>query len=131
MCSTFIFTCIMKMVPNFMICFIFTYLSSNYSLQIYKIFTISFDSCCCFVNKSIFFFLKSIIFIVCSLKDSQNFIMQSLPLYTSCFFSLFLNVDIVDIEKSDGICSPILLYMTFQDYFYIHQFFSIKHSKSA
>ena len=42
---------------------------------------------------------------VCSLKNSQNFLRQSLPLYTSCLFSMLLNQDIVDIEKSDGICS--------------------------
>ena len=43
------------------------------------------------------FFLKLIIFIACSLKDSQNFFMQSLPLYTSCLFSRLLNNDIVDL----------------------------------
>ena len=47
--------------------------------------------------------LKLIIFNECSLKDSQNFSMQSLPLYTSCLFSMLLNVDIVDIENPDGI----------------------------
>ena len=45
------------------------------------------------------------IFIACSLKDSQNFFMQSLSLYTSYLFSMLLNHDIVDIEKPDGICS--------------------------
>ena len=30
--------------------------------------------------------------------------MQSLPLYTSCLFSIHLNDDIVDIQKPDGIC---------------------------
>ena len=42
---------------------------------------------------SFFFFLKLIIFI------------QSLPLHKSCLFFMFLNEDIVDIEKPDGICS--------------------------
>ena len=62
------------------------------------------DSHGSFVNTYIFFFLKSIISIACSLKDSQNFFMQTLPLYTSCLFSILLNDDIVDIEKLDGIC---------------------------
>ena len=31
--------------------------------------------------------------------------MQSLPLDTSCLFSMLLNDDIVDIEKTDGIHS--------------------------
>ena len=42
---------------------------------------------------------------MCSLKDSQNFFLQSLPLYTSSLFSMLLNEDIVYIEKSDRICS--------------------------
>ena len=53
----------------------------------------------------VFLLLKLIIFIACSLKDSQNFFMQSSSLYTSCLFSMLLNKDIVDIEKPDGICS--------------------------
>ena len=55
----------------------------------------------------------------CSLKDSQNFFIQSLSLYTSCLFSMLLNDDIVDIEKSDGIFRIIytsinLFYCTFK-----------------
>ena len=49
--------------------------------------------CCSFVNN-----FKS------SLKDSHNFFIQSLPLYTSCLFSMLLNEDIVDTEKPDAIC---------------------------
>ena len=30
--------------------------------------------------------------------------MQSLPLYTSCLFSILLNEDVVDVEKPDGTC---------------------------
>ena len=51
----------------------------------------------------IFFFLKLIIFIACSLKNSQNFFMQSLPIYTSWLFSMLLNEDIIHIEKPDGV----------------------------
>ena len=38
-----------------------------------------------------------------SLKNSQNLFIQSLPLDTSCLFSMPLNDDIVDIKKPDGI----------------------------
>ena len=62
------------------------------------------------------FFLKLIIFIECSLKNSQDFFMQSLPLYTSCLFSMLLNEEFADIERPDGIC------LVFQD-FYFHQTF--------
>ena len=70
-------------------------------------------------------------FIACSLKDSQNFFIQSLPLYTSCLFSMLLNDDIVDIEKPDGICSPTFDVDEFPR-FYLHpSISSIKHSRSA
>ena len=55
---------------------------------------------------SFLFFLKLNIFIACSLNDSQNFFMQSLPLYALYLFSMLLNDSIVDIEKPHGICSP-------------------------
>ena len=54
---------------------------------------------------SFFLFLKLIVFIERSLENSQNFFMQSLPLYTSCLFSILLNEDILEIEKPDGILS--------------------------
>ena len=39
------------------------------------------------------------------LKIHKIFFMQSLPFYTSCLFSMFLNYDIVDIERPDEIFS--------------------------
>ena len=47
-----------------------------------------------------FFFLKLIISVACFLKDSQNFFMQSLPLYTSCLFSMLLNDNMVEMKKA-------------------------------
>ena len=79
-----------------------------------------------FFNNLIFFFLKLIILIECSLKDSQNFFMKSLPLYTSCLFSMLLNNDIVDIEKSDGICLLTFVVYEFLGLFHIHQSFLLK-----
>ena len=49
-------------------------------------------------------FPKLIISIACSLKDLQNAFMQSLPLEI-CLFSMYLNDDIVETEKLDGIYS--------------------------
>ena len=68
-------------------------------------FAFSYNFCCFFVNNFIFFVLNLIIFIPCSLNDSRNFFMQSIPQYTSCLLFMSLNDNIVDIEKSDGICS--------------------------
>ena len=106
MCSTSIFPCIITMVPILMIFFIA-------SMCVFKFFSSSIADFCIFIsfllfifNDLIFSLSNSIISIVCSLKDSKNFSMHSLPLYTSCLFSILFNVDIVGIEKSDGICSP-------------------------
>ena len=68
---------------------------------------------------------------MCSLKDSQNFSMQSLPLYTSCFFCMILNDNVVDIEKPDGICSPTFVVDRFSALFSYSSIFSTKHSRSA
>ena len=57
--------------------------------------------------------------------------MQSLPLYASFLFSMFLNNSIVDIGKPDGICSPTFVVDEFSG-FYLHpSIFSIKHSISS
>ena len=85
------------MISNFTIFFIvhifvFKFFSTNI-----KGFYIFNDSCCILLITS-FFLKKSIIFIACSLKDLQNFFIQSLP--------MFLNDGIVYIEKINGICSP-------------------------
>ena len=57
--------------------------------------------------------------------------MQSLLLYVSCLFSRLLNDDIVDIEKPDGICSPVLFVDEFSGLFLHPSMFSIKHSRYA
>ena len=55
------------------------------------------NSCCSFVNSAILLF-SNCIFIVCSLKDSQNVFMRYSPLYTSCLFSIPSDVHVIDIE---------------------------------
>ena len=42
-----------------------------------------------------------------------------------------LNDDIVDIEKSDGICSPTFVVNEFSGLFFYPSIFSIKHSRFA
>ena len=93
--------------------------------------TFSYNSCCSFVHNFIFFFLKLIISISCSLKYSQNFFMQPLHLYTSCLFSMLLNNDITDIENSDGICSLTFVADEFSELVLHLLIFSIIHSRSA
>ena len=126
--STSIFPCIMTIISNFkyFLCFKYKFFFTNF-----HIFTISYDSCCAFVNNFIFFFLKLIISIPCSLKDLQNFFMQYLPLYISCLFSMLLKNDIVDIEKLDGIFLNTLDVDKFSGSFLHPSIFSFNHSRSA
>ena len=56
-------------------------------------------------TKKIYYTTAALLLLFCFLKNSQNFVMKSLPLYISCLFSMLLKEDIVDIEKPDGICS--------------------------
>ena len=91
----------------------------------------SYGFCSSFVNNLFFFFLKLIIFIACFLKNSLNFFIQSLPLYTLCLFCMLLNEDILDIEKPDGICSLLFLADKFSGLFLHPLIFSIIHSRIA
>ena len=75
-----------------------------------------------------FFFFKLIIFIACSLKNSQNFFIQSLPLYKSCVFSMLLKKDVA--EKPDGICSLTFHVDEFSGLLLHSPMFSIVNSRS-
>ena len=77
------------------------------------------------------FFKKLIIFIACSLKTSKNFLIQSLPQYTSCLFSMLLKEDILDIEKPGVICSRTFAVDKFSGLFLHTSIVSIMHSRSV
>ena len=119
MCSTSIFSCITTRISNFIIFFVFRIIIVKLFFTNITEFAFSYGFSCSFVNNFIFIFLKLIIFIVCCLEYSQNVFVKSLPLHTSCLFSIPLNED-TDFEKSDRI-SFAFLQMKFQDYFYIQQ----------
>ena len=57
--------------------------------------------------------------------------MQSLPFYALCLFYMYLNDDVVEIEKSDGICSPNYVVDEFSGLFLHSSVFSTKHSTSG
>ena len=95
-----IFPCIITMISNLTRIFSFKYLFSNFSFQIKHVFATSYDSCCSFVNNFIFFFLKLIIFIACSLKVSKKIFIQSLALHKLRLFFTLVNDDTIDIEKT-------------------------------
>ena len=111
----------------------FFYLSNNcFQIFFYKHnqFLHLHDFCCSFVNDFISF-KEIIILIACSRKDSQDFLKQFLPLYTSWYFSLFSNNSIVDLEKPDRICSPTFVADEFSELFLQSSILSIKHSTYA
>ena len=80
---------------------------------------------------SFFSFLKINYFHAYSLKDSQNFFMQSLPLYMLRLFSILLNNNIVDTEKPNGICWLSYVVDEFSGLYLHPSIFSIIHSRSA
>ena len=117
MCCTSLFICIMAIISNFSIIFIFSeLLSVSFSAKVinFCIFVI-FNSL--FVNSIFFLFSKSM-FLISSLKNSQNFFIQSFPWYKKyvCF-----------------LCDKMAKLLTlnfhkeythlFLDYFLIHLFF--------
>ena len=65
------------------------------------------------------------------LSIHKTFFIQYLPLYTSFFFSMVLNEDIVDIEKPDGICSLTSVVNEFSGLFLYPPNLSIIHLRSA
>ena len=76
------------------------------------------------LRSSFFFFLKLIISIECSLRESRNFFMKFFPLHTSCLFFMLLNDNFVDIEKPGEMCSPTFVVDEFSGMrFYIYQSF--------
>ena len=120
-----IFPCMaVTMVCSFRIFFIF-------QIFILKFFFTNITDLCIFINNFIFFFLKLIIFIACCLKNSQKFFMHSSPLYIFCLFFMLLNKDIVDIEKSVGICLFTFVVDELSRLFLHPSIFSIIHSRSA
>lgn len=68
---------------------------------------------------------------MCSLKDSENLFMQSLPLYATCLFSIHLNDDIVNNQKSDGISLATFSVDEFSGLFLLPSVFPIEHSRSG
>ena len=133
MCSTSIFSWIITDLDLLFydIFLSIAYLSSYFSLQTQQIFTFSYDFCCLFVNNLIFFCSRLIIFSVCSRQYSQNLLRQFLSLYTSFLLPMFLNDDILDIQKPDRICSPTFAVDEFSGSFLQPSIFSIKHSRST
>ena len=123
--SASILSCIITMIFSFTIFFqSFMYLFSNF-LYKYNKFLRFYEIRAALLLIIFFFFLKFIIFIDCSLKDSQKCLLQFLTLFTSCLSSKILNKVIIDIEKPDKIYLLTFVVDDFQGYFYIYQSFLV------
>ena len=125
MCSTSIFPCIMTMICNFTIYFIF-------QIFIFKFFFANTTDFCIFMNlaalliiTSFFFFLENLLF---SLRDLLR-IHKTFP--CNLYLCIHHNEDIVDIEKPGGICSFTFVVDEILGLFLRPSVFSIIHSRSA
>ena len=108
--GTSVFSCMMAMISNVTIFFYF----SNIFIQLF--FCVNVTAFCIFIL---------IIFIACSLKDSQNLFINLYPYIHHAYF-LYYNDDIVDIEKPNGICSPTFVVNEFSALFLHPSFFLLK-----
>ena len=118
MCSTYIFACIMTLISNFMIIFIFQIFFFLIFLYKYKRFLYFRMIPAALLLMTSFFSPLRVFW-----KIHQNFFIQSLPLHLSCLFSMFLNDDIIDIDIIKLDVHLLLLWINFQNYLYIHQIF--------
>ena len=130
--STSILPCIMTMISNFINFFI-------YQIFIFKfLFTYITDLCVfilfllLFANNYFFFsFLKLIIFIACFLKDLKIFSCHLYLCIHRAYFCIFLNDNIGDIEKPDGVCLLTFVSDEFSGLILHPSIFSIIHLRST
>ena len=130
-CWACIFFSIMAMISKFSIIFAFRELFKDVFCTNTTYFYILVWFYSSSVNSNIFVFSKPIIFFACSLKEAQNFFIQSFPRYKVCLFSIWSNLQIVYIEYSQGTCSPIFSVEDSSGLFAHLSIFLLKDSMSA
>ena len=130
MWRTSLFTCKIAMVSNFLVIFIFSKpLWESFSVDV----TCTHILCYCSffsVNGNILLFSKLITFVACSLKEVQNFFIQSWPKYIVTLFSILSKPQIIDIEYVHEIISACFVVEDFSS-FHNHLFFLVKDSRST
>ena len=106
MCSISILPCIMKMISNFTIFFIFQIFIFIFEVLLANIRFLNFHMilAALLLITSFFFILKSIIFIGCSIVSHKTFSCIVYFYTYHAYHIILLKEDIVDIEKRDGIC---------------------------
>ena len=78
-----------------------------------------------------FYISKLSIFVAFSLKDIQNFFMQSSSLFTPRFFSIPLHFHIVEIEYPQGLSFPTFAANNFSELLFHSSIILIKNSRFA
>ena len=130
--STSLLPCTLTMISNFAIILSFKYSFSNLKKKYNRFLHFHMIPSSLLLTISFFFFLKLIIFIACSLKNSLNIFIQAFCLYTSCLFSMVLNEDTVGIKKPEGICLLIFVVDELYSGLFSHpSIFSFLHLRSA
>ena len=119
MCCTITSTCKMSMVSNFSVNFLISDLFKNLFPQMFHVSVIL----ALFLSMITFFFSKLIIFVACSLKEVQDFFIQSSPQFKVHLFSILPNVHIIDFEYPQEHVHLNLLLKIFLDHFHIHVIF--------
>ena len=121
-CSTSVFNFIMMIFSITLIFLTLLHISSSLFCADVTVW-LRHNSYSLFVNGIIFFFSNLIIFIACYLKYLQNFFVQFLPLYTSCWFSSQSIFHIGNVEYFQGKASFTFNVHNFLDHFYIDLLF--------
>ena len=102
MCRTSIFTCILTIISNFSIIYIFREIFLR--ILFCKYFSILF-----LLTVTFFSFQNQLYFLHVLLKIHRTFSCSLFPRYKVCLSSMWSNPQIVDIEYLQGICSPIFV----------------------
>ena len=102
-----VFPCIMTMISDFSIIYIFSVFLDSFTKNV-TFFCIFLWFYLFFLLAVTFFsFQNQLYFFACSFKESLNFFIQSFLWYKVCLFSIWSNRQVVDIKYAQGICSPI------------------------
>ena len=121
MCSAFIFSCIMTMISNFLIFFIF-------QIFIYKYDRLLFCKTCFFFGNNFVLFLKKTLSALHAVLRIHNFFDTIFAYIYIILILILVNENIVDVlyryyKYLTEYAYLLLLSILFQDYFYIYQSF--------
>ena len=127
MCCASMFLCIMTMISEFSIIYIFSIFKCNVLLHLDMILILF------LLTGTFFSFQNQLYFPHIHLKKYKTFSnnIQSFPRYKVCLFSILSKAQVVDIKYPQGICSPIFVVEECSGLFAHPSIFLIKDLRSA